>query len=104
MIALNSAWWQNLAFGFTRRTTYRSSPPEASPQEHHLRQLLAERERRIEDQDVEIRRLQSTVKVQELEIRLLVAVNERNQQRVESETAEYSHRIALTSQQPNRGG
>ena len=81
-----AAWWQ-VRSRFRRR--------EATAREEQLRLQLDEALARIRDLEFEGDKLKSLNRLLELEVAGLVGVNERNQQRVNAETAEWSQRAML---------
>jgi hypothetical protein len=60
-----------------------------------LARRLADVERQIAELRHDNEVLDSTLKVREEEVRLLTALNARNQERINAETAEYARRVAL---------
>lgn len=78
-----------------RTLLVRTMPEMTTALEEQLTLRLAEANKQVHELEVENDKLKSMLKVHELEIRLLVGVNERNQVRVEAETAEWAQRVAL---------
>jgi hypothetical protein len=80
-----------------RAPSHSQASVSVTPEEQRLQTQAAYLQRQLQDLQVENETLKSRVQIQELQIRLLTSVNERNQKRVEAETAEYAARIALAT-------
>jgi hypothetical protein len=87
---LRGVWWR-------RDLLELHSPTTATALEEQLLNQLREAERQVRDLRLENEKLTGTIQVHELQIKQLAAVNERNQMRIESETAELAQRIALAT-------
>jgi hypothetical protein len=69
---------------------------QASALHEDLERRLADAERQMRELRFDNERLDSMLKIRDEELKLLTAVNVRNQTRVEAETAEAAQRIALS--------
>ena len=87
--------WPLIAIG----RSLNGSPPNPTPSYLEERQAeeISYLQQLVRDVQLENEKLKSEKEVQALEIRLLTAVNQRNQDRVEAEQAEWANRIAAAT-------